>query len=201
MVLGFIHRHELKLGLAFDLRRRARNELEGDAVEVESDFIRGDALSLRARVRANQGGVALNPWEFGLPRDDPAEFCLVLQEAQQTELRALLVLSQEDQPRVNAEQILAIPFTMVVALTWIGLLVPGSEPVIEEQVQLEMHMRPVFGDGFAGIGGAPHDGDRLTGLDGLPDFQIVADLAQVGVERVDLHTFDVVKQDQVIAIV
>ena len=90
-------------------------------------------------------------------------------EHEAAEVGAWLVPFQEDGLRVNAEEVLAIPFAVIVALVGKCLFVPGCEPVIDKQVQLEVDMRAVFGNAFTRVGGAAHDGDGLTRLDGLPD--------------------------------
>src|SRR5207244_285598 len=70
-----------------------------------------------------------------------------------------------------------------------------------KQIQLEVHVGAVFRNSFAGVRGAPQGGDRLAGLDVLARLQIVADLFQVGVERVNLQTVNPVTQHKVISVV
>src|SRR5205814_2885177 len=57
-------------------------------------------------IGANQGAVTLCPWETGLPDEDAAKFSFVADEIDQAEFRAFVFLREQNQARIQAEQVL-----------------------------------------------------------------------------------------------
>ena len=81
------------------------------------------------------------------------------------ELGAAAIRAAVERAGIKPEQVLAIPLAVIVALVGESLPIPAREPVIDQQIQLEVHMRPVFGTSFPRIARAAHHGYRFTGLD------------------------------------
>ena len=111
-----------------------------------------------------------------------------------------IVLAQENFARVEAVEILAVPFAVVVAFAGRGGFEPCGKIVVDEHVQFKMHVRAVFGDDF-GIGGAAHRRDDVAGLDCFADFQSGLDRAQVRVKRINFNALDDMADDEVIAVI
>src|SRR5215831_8041205 len=78
----------------------------------------------------------------------------MLNEVEQAELCAFPMLRQQNQSRIEAQQILAVPVPMIVSLIGEIPFVPARKMFVEEKVQLEMDMRPVLGDALVCVGRA-----------------------------------------------
>src|SRR5262249_42658674 len=121
-----------------------------------------------------------------------------MKEAKTVSLRCL---SEKDPPRIQAEQIQPIPLAMVIALVGKGLLVPSGKAIVDQQVEFEMDMSAVFGNALVRVGGMAHDRNGFTCLDRQTDPKAVANFAQVRVEREDLDTFNLMAEDNILAVV
>ena len=73
------------------------------------------------------------------------------------------MFGQEDLPVIQAVQVLPVPDAVIIAFAGEIFMEPGGEVVVDEHVQLEMHMRPFRFDDFR-VGGAAHGADDLPGL-------------------------------------
>src|ERR1700722_10237619 len=124
LLLGFIDGKKDKAALAFDLRRCARNEVEGDAVEVERDFVAGDAFLFGDGIAADEGLVALKPGEIRRTNKNAAKLGFRMQVAHQAEAGALVALLKQDEPGIDAVEVLSVPFAVIVALADKEFLVP-----------------------------------------------------------------------------
>ena len=69
-ILRLVHREKLVLAPAFDLRRGAGNHVEHHAIEIQDEFISGDAFLLRARIRVHERGITNHPRKILLPDQD-----------------------------------------------------------------------------------------------------------------------------------
>src|SRR5437016_11735618 len=85
MIFGFIHREQLKLALAFDLRICPGNQIERNTVEIERDLVPCYSFPGRYWIRPHQGSVAFEPGKISLAHQHAAELGLVLKEIQQAE--------------------------------------------------------------------------------------------------------------------
>ena len=88
------------------------------------------------------------------------------------------VFIEQDFAGVQGVEILAIPLAVIIALAGRGGLEPGSEPIIDQQIQLIMHVGAPWCDPFGGVGGATHRADDVAGFDGLADFKAGPDLRE-----------------------
>src|SRR4051812_12602014 len=106
-----------------------RNELKRQAIEIQDKFITSNAIFFGNRVTADQRCVGFKPWEFCIAHDDAAKFSLITNKIEETELRPELFLFEQDEARIEANEISSIPIAMIVALARQPGLVPFSETV------------------------------------------------------------------------
>src|SRR5258706_315895 len=124
-----------------------------------------------------------------------------MDESEKAESLPLRLLSQQGTARVDSNQVLSVPFAVVVALTWESRFVPGGESFVEQKIQLKVDVSAVPGNRLPRVGRAAHHRDRFAALDRLPCLQAVSDFVQMRVKRVDLQPFYLVAKDDVVAVV
>src|SRR2546430_1276777 len=200
-VFRFVDAEELKRDFALDFGSGARDEAERNAVVVQRNFVAGHALPFSEGIGLNERRVAFQPGKIRGAHQDPAKFGLFANEIQQAEVGSLLVFVEQDEAGVQSQQVLSIPFAVIVALARKCFPVPHRKAIVDEEVQFEVNVRAVFGDAFARVGGTAHGGDGLASFDILADFQVLSDPFQVRVERINFQSADVVTQDDVVSVV
>src|SRR5262245_20228029 len=76
LLFGVIYGKQLDFGFTGQFTGGARNELEGQTIVVQRDFVSGNAFSFSHRVPFDKWRVAPQPREIRLAHDYPTEFCL-----------------------------------------------------------------------------------------------------------------------------
>jgi len=186
----FVDGKQLYSGRAGDFPACAGNQLERQPGEVERNFVRGGALAVSDRIAADKTGVTVKPGKGCVPNHHAAQFLLLPQKLEQLELVLLLFLRQEDQARIDSAQVMSIPLAVVVALIGQVFLPPGFEAFVEQQIELEMDVRALFGNPLACVGRAAHDRDGRSGLDLFARLNRGRYLPEVRINRIDFQTLD-----------
>jgi len=177
-----------------------RDQLERKAIVVEGDLVTGDALLVEISFH-DESVIAAEPGEIGFPHEHSEEFRPGLNPLSEIELRALLAFGFEDQLGIHADEVLAVPFAVVVVLAGKIFFVPARIVVAIKEVELEMHVGSFFGDAFACVAGATHHGNLFAGVDSLTNFQAVADCAQMRVEGINFDAVDGVSHHDIPTII
>jgi hypothetical protein len=198
---GFIDGDQSSGRPAIDLGAGLGYEAEGETIEVEGDFVGGDAVAFRGGVAANQLRIALQPGEGGVGDQHAKHFALLPDVLEQRKPGAAIALLAEDVGGIDTEQVAAVPHSVVVAGLGFALLQPGGKGRVDQERDLEMEMGAVLADGTLGVGGSAHDSDDLASANrgSRPEFS--AGLTEVGIERVNLEPFDAVAQNDIDAVI
>src|SRR5437763_11236573 len=124
VLLGFVDGEQLESGFAFDFRWRARNQLEGNAIEIERQLVSRNTFLICSGIRLDQSSVPFEPGEICFPNKDAAHLSLVPDKTEQAKLWPFLPLREQNRARIEAKKVLAVPFAMIVALAGDCFLVP-----------------------------------------------------------------------------
>src|SRR5437868_2722612 len=90
---------------------------------------------------------------------------------------------------------------MIVALAGKLGLVPFSETVGGLKIDFKMDVRAFLGNARAGVRGTSHRGDDLALLNGMSDLQAGSNGAEMGVNRENRDSFDLVPQNNIASII
>src|ERR1039458_5118685 len=198
---SFIDGKQLEPGRAWDFRGGTRHQGELHAVVIQGDFVTGHAFFFSLGTWNNQRRVAFQIRKVGRADEHAAKFGLAADKIRQAEFGHRVVFGEQNFTRVEAVEVLAVPFAVVVALVGKSFFMPAGKIVVDEQVQFKMHMGAVLGDRFAGVRRAAHGGDDFAGLDLFADGEAGLDFAQMRVERINFNAFDDVTDDDIFAVI
>src|SRR5439155_10825588 len=134
VLLSFVDGKQLEARFAFDFRGGARDQLEWNAVEGEREFVSSNAFFLSKRIGANKRRISFDVRKCRVTHKHPADFGLAHNELTEAEFVALLVLREENSPWINAEEVLSVPFAVIVVFAGQSDFVPHCVTIVDQEV-------------------------------------------------------------------
>ena len=118
--------------MAFDFRLSARHERKRDAVEIKSDFITSNAFLLGHWIAQHEHRISFEIGKISRAHENTAKLRLVADEVHHVEFP--LLFGEEDLAIIQAIEILAVPFAMVIAFVGRRFFPPGCKVVIHQDI-------------------------------------------------------------------